>query len=109
MLKVLGRHGKENSRLKHRKNEISFVTVVENTISEGDKISTDSCDTIMKIRHEYCSPMNFHDREFRKSICDPSTILITLRINSDAGQIVGYVKGGPLEKHKPGHGGYDEV
>ena len=91
-----------------RKNEISFVTVVENTISEGDKISTDLCDTIMKIRHEYCSPMNFHDREFRKSICDPSTILITLRINSDAGQIVGYVKGGPLEKHKPRHAGYDE-
>jgi hypothetical protein len=42
-----------------RKNEISFVTVVENTINEGDKISTDLCDTIMKIRHEYCSPYEF--------------------------------------------------
>jgi hypothetical protein len=91
-----------------RKNEISFVTVVENTIPERDKISTDLCDTVMKIRHEYCSPINFHDREFRKSIFDPSTILITLRVNSDVGQIVGYVKGGPLEKHRPRHGGYDE-
>ena len=41
---------------------------------------------------------------FEKSLYDPNTILITLRINSKVGEIVGYVKGGPLEKHKPKHG-----
>ncbi|TLX84953.1 MAG: hypothetical protein E6L04_06025, partial [Thaumarchaeota archaeon] len=62
----------------------------------------------MKIRQEYCYPTNFNDRSFRKSLYDPSTILITLRINSKEGEIVGYVKGGPLEKHKPKDSNYDE-
>ncbi|TLX86485.1 MAG: hypothetical protein E6L01_03860 [Thaumarchaeota archaeon] len=91
-----------------RKNEVSFVTVVENIMNDRNKMNEHIIDTIMKIRQEYCSPTNFDDREFRKSLYDPSTILITLRINSKEGEIVGYVKGGPLEKHKPKRGGYDE-
>jgi len=91
-----------------RKNELNFVTVVENIMDDGNKMNEDMFDTIMSIRQEYCSRTNTHDREFRKSLYDPSTILITLRINSKEGDIVGYVKGGPLEKHKPKHGRYDE-
>ena len=91
-----------------RKNEVNLVTVVENIMNDRNKMNEHIIDTIMKIRHEYCSPTNFDDREFRKSLYDPSTILITLRINSEGGEIVGYVKGGPLEKHKPKPGGYDE-
>ena len=91
-----------------RKNELNFVTVVENIMDDGNKMNEDMFDTIMRIRQEYCSRTNTHDREFRKSLYDPSTILITLRINSKEGDIVGYVKGGPLEKHKPKHGRYDE-
>ena len=91
-----------------RKNELNFVTVVENIMDDGNKTNEEMFDTIMRIRHEYCSPINLHDREFRKSLYDPSTILITLRINSDEGEVVGYVKGGPLEKHKPKRGRYDE-
>jgi hypothetical protein len=91
-----------------RKNEVNLVTVVENIMNDGNKMNEHIIDTIMKIRQEYCSPTNFDDREFRKSLYDPSTILITLRINSKEGEIVGYVKGGPLEKHKPKRGGYDE-
>lgn len=91
-----------------RKNELNFVTVVENITDDANKTNEDMFDTIMRIRQEYCSPINLHDREFRKSLYDPSTILITLRINSNEGEIVGYVKGGPLEKHKPKRGRYDE-
>lgn len=91
-----------------RKNELNLVTAVENIMDVKNKMTKDLCDMIMRIRYEYCSPTNFNDREFRKSLYDPNTILITLRINSKVGEIVGYVKGGPLEKHKPKHGMYDE-
>lgn len=91
-----------------RKNEINLVTSLENIIDVKNKITKDLCDMIMKIRYEYCSPTNFYDRDFRKSLYDSSTILITLRINSKMGEIVGYVKGGPLEKHKPKYGLYEE-
>jgi hypothetical protein len=91
-----------------RKNEIDLVTVVENITNDKNVRNEDILDTIMKIRQEYCSSTNFNDREFQKSLYDTSTILITLRINSDVGEIVGYVKGGPLEKHKPRRGTYDE-
>jgi hypothetical protein len=91
-----------------RKNELNLVTVVENIMNDRNIMNEDMFDTIMKIRQEYCSPTNFNDKDFRKSLYDPSTILITLRINSKDGVIVGYVKGGPLEKHKPKRGRYDE-
>jgi hypothetical protein len=90
-----------------RKNEFGFVTVVEDMKDKG-KMNERMFDTIMKIRQEYCSTPNFNNREFHNSLYDPSTILITLRINSKEGEIVGYVKGGPLEKHKPKHGRYEE-
>ena len=91
-----------------RKNEIDLVTVVENITNDKNMRNDDILDTIMKIRQEYCSSTNFKDKEFQKSLYDTSTILITLRINSDVGEIVGYVKGGPLEKHQPRRGTYDE-
>jgi hypothetical protein len=91
-----------------RKNELNLVTVVENIMNDRNIMNEDTCDTIMKIREEYCSPTNFNDKDFRKSLYHPSTILITLRINGKDGKIVGYVKGGPLEKHKPKRGRYDE-
>ena len=91
-----------------RKNEIDLVTVVENITNDKNVRNDDILDTIMKIRQEYCSSTNFKDKEFQKSLYDMSTILITLRINSDVGEIVGYVKGGPLEKHQPRRGTYDE-
>lgn len=91
-----------------RKNEVNLVTVVENIMNDMNKMNEHIIDTIVKIRQEYCSLTNFDDREFRKSLYDPSTILITLRTNNNGGEIVGYVKGGPLEKHKPKRGGYDE-
>jgi hypothetical protein len=91
-----------------RKNEINLVTVLENITNDRNNRNEDIFDTIMKIRQEYCSPTNFNDKEFQKSLYDTSTILITLRINNDTGEIVGYVKGGPLEKHKPRRGTYHE-
>ena len=84
-----------------RKNELRMVPVVEYTGNDRDETTEGMCDNIMKIRYEYCSPANFDDKDFRKSLRDSRTILITLRINDNVGEIVGYVKGGPLEKHKP--------
>ncbi len=91
-----------------RKKVLNLVTVVENIGNDRNKRNEKTFDTIMKIRQEYCSPTNFNDREFHKSLYDTGTILITLRINNELGEIVGYVKGGPLEKHKPRRGTNDE-
>ena len=45
-----------------------------------------------------------NEEKFRKSLDRQDTILITLRVNKDdhykAGEIMGYVKGGPLENYR---------
>jgi hypothetical protein len=37
---------------------------------------------------------------FRKTISDESSILITLRLNTSDGDVIGYAKGGPLENYE---------
>ncbi len=43
-------------------------------------------------------PLQFLD-DFEKSVKDPDTIITTLRLNGKKGEIVGYAKGGPLERY----------
>ena len=45
-------------------------------------------------------PLQFEKENFEKSIKNPQIIINTLRLNDKNGEIVGFVKGGPLEKYK---------
>jgi len=49
---------------------------------------------------ELPTPLQFEKDNFEKSIKDPQTIINTLRLNDKDGEIVGFVKGGALEKYK---------
>ena len=44
--------------------------------------------------------VEFEKESFEKSIRDPEIIINTLRLNDKNGEIVGFVKGGALEKYK---------
>ena len=56
--------------------------------------------TLYKIFLELPTPLQFEKENFEKSIKDPQVILNTLRLNDKRGEIVGFSKGGPLEKYK---------
>ena len=47
-----------------------------------------------------CSVKIKGKENFKKSIEDPETIINTLRLNDPNGEIVGFSKGGPLEKYQ---------
>ena len=54
---------------------------------------------IYDIYQELPTPLQFEKESFEESVKDPQTILTTLRINDCKGKIVGFAKGGPLERY----------
>ena len=58
----------------------------------------DFINTLHDILLELPRPLQFLDN-FEESIKDPDTIITTLRLNDENGEIVGYAKGGSLEKY----------
>ncbi len=56
--------------------------------------------TLHEIFLELPTPLQFEKDNFEESVKDPQTIINTLRLNDKNGEIVGFVKGGPLEKYK---------
>ena len=56
--------------------------------------------TLFEIFLELPAPLQFKKVGFEESIKDPQIIINTLRLNDKNGEIVGFVKGGPLEKYK---------
>jgi len=56
--------------------------------------------TLYEIFLELPTPLQFKKDNFEKSVKDPQTIINTLRLNDKNGEIVGFVKGGALEKYK---------
>jgi len=55
--------------------------------------------TLYEIFLELPTPLQFEKDSFEISVKDPQTIINTLRINDKNGEIVGFVKGGALEKY----------
>lgn len=49
---------------------------------------------------ELPEPLQFGGDNFEESVRNPDTILTTLRLNSVDGEIIGFAKGGPLERYK---------
>ena len=66
---------------------------------EKNQISDDVADVLLSIYRELPKPLQFTRDDFIESLDDPETILNTLRVGNVNGQIVGFSKGGPLEKY----------
>ena len=62
-------------------------------------LSDDVLDELLAIYRELPKPLQFTRDDFIESISDPETILNMLRIGDSNGRIIGFGKGGPLEKY----------
>jgi hypothetical protein len=56
--------------------------------------------TLYDIFLQLQSPLQFEKENFEDSVKNPQIIINTLRLNNKNGEIVGFSKGGPLEKYK---------
>ena len=71
------------------------------TIEVGQRrFDDDFIKTLFSIYEELPRPLQFKRKSFAESIKDPKTILNTLRLGSEIGEIIGYAKGGPLEDYE---------
>ena len=66
---------------------------------EKNIVTEDIADALLSIYRELPKPLQFTRDDFTESIQDPDTILNTLRVGDANGPIVGFSKGGPLEKY----------
>ena len=112
-----------------RRKELLLACSVE-TISENG-LASETEDAILNIYQELSVPLQLDKPQFTRSLHDPKTILITLRIRDSTGfsgdsgssigdhytnnedgsvsnRIVGYVKGGPIENYTLRRGTHDE-
>jgi hypothetical protein len=95
-----------------RRNKIGLTTVIEKSVQrKEDVLEPTLIESILNIHREIHVPIGMKDeKRFRKSLTSSDTILITLRVkdDDDSKEIVGYVKGGPLENYKLRRGTHDE-
>jgi len=56
--------------------------------------------TLYNIFLQLPTPLQFEKENFEDSVKNPQIIINTLRLNNKNGEIVGFSKGGPLEKYK---------
>jgi hypothetical protein len=86
---------------------ITLVPTVENGV-DGNKDSQYLVESIVDIHRQLPAPIRVDEKKFVSTLSDSNTILITLRINDKSADIVGYVKGGPLENYQLRRGTHDE-
>ena len=81
----------------HSYENLKLIPTIENqSIQEDSQFSQ----TLYEIFLELPKPLQFGKENFKESIKDPETIINTLRLNDSKGEIVGFSKGGPLEKYQ---------
>ena len=85
----------------------TLVPIVENCVDDN-KDSQYLVESIVDIHRQLPAPIRVDEKKFVSTLSDSNTILITLRINDTSGDIVGYVKGGPLENYQLRRGTHDE-
>tara|TARA_Y100000590_G_scaffold305665_1_gene344775 strand:+ start:7359 stop:8675 length:1317 start_codon:yes stop_codon:yes gene_type:complete len=66
---------------------------------QKNPLDENSTDTLLSIYRELPKPLQFTREDFIESINDPETILNMLRVGNSKGRIIGFAKGGPLEKY----------
>jgi len=76
---------------------LKFIPSIEKL---GGKIESEFIDALLEIYKELPKPLQFTRDDFVDSLYDKDTILNTLRIGSSNGPIIGFAKGGPLEKYQ---------
>ena len=76
---------------------LKLIPIIENQRQQADP---EFIQTLFDIFLELPKPLQFGKENFKKSIEDPETIINTLRLNDPNGEIVGFSKGGPLEKYQ---------
>lgn len=76
---------------------LKLIPTIENTSTQKDPNFTE---TLFNIFLELPKPLQFGKENFKESINEPDTIINTLRLNDRDGEIVGFSKGGPLEKYQ---------
>lgn len=70
------------------------------SLENVEQIEPYTKNALLAIYKELFVPIRINnEKEFVDSLSHNETIILTLRINEDNGRIVGYVKGGPLEKY----------
>ena len=90
-----------------RAGKTTLVPIVENCVDDN-KDSQYLVESIVDIHRQLPAPIGVDEKKFVSTLSDSNTILITLRINDTSGDIVGYVKGGPLENYHLRRGTHDE-
>lgn len=89
-----------------RNNEISLISVIE---TNNEKIDSNTLNAMIDIRNGLdISSLANNKKKFVKSISDPDSILVTLRVKEKEKMVVGFAKGGPLEQYRLRRGTYDE-
>ena len=76
---------------------LKLVPTIENMKTRND---SEFINTLYEIFLELPTPLQFEKENFKESIKDPQIIINTLRLNDKNGEIIGFSKGGPLEKYK---------
>ena len=76
---------------------LKLVPTIENKTSQEDP---DFAQKLYDIFLELPKPLQFGKDNFKESIKDKDTIINTLRLNDSNGEIIGFSKGGPLEKYQ---------
>ncbi len=90
-----------------RAGKTTLVPIVENCV-DHNKDNRYLVESIVDIHRQLPAPIRVDEKKFVSTLSDSNTILITLRINDTSGDIVGYVKGGPLENYQLRRGTHDE-
>jgi hypothetical protein len=76
---------------------LKLIPTIENQSLQEDP---EFAQTLYDIFLELPKPLQFGKDNFKESIKDEKTIINTLRLNDSKGEIVGFSKGGPLEKYQ---------
>ena len=76
---------------------LKLIPTIENQSMQDD---AEFVQTLYDIFLELPKPLQFGKEKFKESIKNPKTIINTLRLNNNKGEIVGFAKGGPLEEYQ---------
>ena len=76
---------------------LKLLPVIENPSTRQDPEFSKALHSIFL---ELPKPLQFRGDDFEESIRNPDTILTTLRLDTPDGEIIGFAKGGPLERYE---------
>lgn len=76
---------------------LKLVPVIENMSKRSEQEFVDS---LYSIYCELPKPLRFGQKDFAESVRDPDILLNTLRLGGPSGEIIGFAKGGSLERYE---------